>query len=180
MQAGSFYDWLEEEAPVWPESAFAFEVLPDDEAEEVARRRRERDGALKAQRHGPSLPVMHMEGWPEMLRAAAEVRDQPEENTMDGLLELHKAILREGIEKRWRELQAAKAVIDEVAEEFDGEDPALPRVRQMLEDIDERLRGVHKGLLDYMERFELPEPGDEALAEVRELMEHTVTATVTL
>ena len=69
-------------------------------------------------------------------------------------------------------------MIDEVAEEFDGEDPALPRVRQMLEDIEERLRGVHKGLLDYRERFELPEPGEEQLAEVRELMEQTVTMTL--
>ncbi len=180
VQAGSFYDWLGEEAPVWPESASAFEVLPDDEAEEVARRRRERDGALKAQRHGPSLPVLYMEGWPEILRAAAEVREGPEENTLDGLLELHKTILREGIEKRWRELQAAKAVIDEVAEEFDGEDPALPRTRQMLEDVEERLRGVHKGLLDYMERFELPEAGEEAQAEVRELLEQTLTVSVTM
>ncbi len=180
VQAGSFYDWLEEEVPVWPESAFDFEVLPDDEAEEVARRRRERDGALKAQRHGPSLPLMYMEGWPEILRAAAEVREQPEANTLDELLELHKTILREGIEKRWRELGAAKAVIEEVAEEFDGEDPVLPRVRQALEDTEERLRGVHKGLLDYVERFELPEPGEEALAEVRELMEQTANVTVTL
>ena len=33
-------------------------------------------------------------------------------------------------------------------------------------------------MLDYIERFELPEAGDEALAEVRELMEQAVTVTV--
>lgn len=101
------------------------------------------------------------------------------EGTLDQCVDLQKTILREGIQQRWRELQAVNAVVAEVAEKFDGEDPTIPKVRGMLEGVEERLREVHEGLLDYAERFDLPEPGEDLLAEVRGIMEDTVKVVVT-
>ncbi len=60
--------------------------------------------------------------------------------------------------------------------EFDGEDPALPDVRHMLDHTTERLVDLHKDAQTYVEPFELGEPDEETLAEVRRLVEREVEA----
>ena len=89
------------------------------------------------------------------------------------LIDLHKEYLREGIDQRWQQLGAVQVVIGEIAREFDGEDPAVSRMRRSLDHTREELQGIfeqvtHLGLL---QDIELSEPREEALAEVRELVE---------
>ena len=88
------------------------------------------------------------------------------------LIALHKEYLKEGIDQRWQQIGAVQVVIGEIAREFDGEDPAVSRMRRSLDHTREELQGVfeqvtHWGLLE----VELNEPREEALAEVRELVE---------
>ena len=88
------------------------------------------------------------------------------------LIDLHTEYLREGIDQRWQQIGAVRVVIGEIAREFDGEDPAVSRMRRSLDHTREELQGIfeqvtHLSLL----AVELNEPREEALAEVRELVE---------
>jgi hypothetical protein len=76
--------------------------------------------------------------------------------------------LREGVPWCWREVRAVEMVLDEVAAEFDGEDPLLPPVREVLDKTRQDLRELHV-LLDFVDaEAELPEPDEERVAELRE------------
>ncbi len=69
----------------------------------------------------------------------------------------------------WKELQALNVVLDEVAKEFDGEDVLKPKPRADLDRVKQDLLKAHtvvRLLAD--EDFELPEPNEEAVDEVRE------------
>jgi hypothetical protein len=168
VSAGSFYDWLGEEMPVSPGWGFGFDVRPDGEAEEVARRRKERDAAQDAFAGCPRLPPLHFDDWPEFLNYAASFRAKGE---LDELVDLHISLLREGIEKRWREQRAIEAMVAEAQEAFDGEDPCVPDVRHVIDHTREALVDLHRSLLQYVEPFELPEPDEETLEAVRALYE---------
>ena len=89
------------------------------------------------------------------------------------LIELHQGALREGIGQRWQQVTAVEVVVDEIAREFDGEDPAVSRVRQSLDHTKLELQAIFEQVtqLGLLEEIELSEPGEEALAEVRELIE---------
>ncbi len=69
-----------------------------------------------------------------------------------------------------------RIVVEEVAAEFDGDDPAVPDVRHMLDHTTERLADLHKDAQTYVEPFELPEPGEEDVAAMREQVEREVEA----
>jgi hypothetical protein len=56
-------------------------------------------------------------------------------------------------------------------QEFDGEDPALPDVRHMLDHTTERLVDLHKDAQIYAEPFELAEPSEEDVATMRDQVE---------
>ena len=86
---------------------------------------------------------------------------------------MHKECIREGIEEQWRQLEAMRIVVEEVAAEFAGEDPALPDVRHMLDHTTERLVDLHKDAQTYVEPLEL---GDRDIASMREQVEREVEA----
>jgi hypothetical protein len=76
--------------------------------------------------------------------------------------------LREGVPWCWQEVQAVEAVLDEVAEEFNGEDPLLPPVREVLDKTRRDLVDLHL-LLDFVDaEGELPEPDDERVEFLRQ------------
>ncbi len=122
---------------------------------------------------GPGLPVLYLKNWPKELRVVAEARDQRD---LDDLAKVHKELIREGIEEQWRQLEAMRIVVEEVAAEFDGEDPAVPDVRHLLDHTTERLVDLHKDAQIYAEPFELGEPGDEDIAAMREQVERELEA----
>jgi len=78
--------------------------------------------------------------------------------------------IRSGVISLWQELKAIDVVLDEVAGEFDGEDPLRPVMRVILEKARFRLTELH-ALLTVAVPFELPEQDEEALALARKYFE---------
>jgi hypothetical protein len=85
--------------------------------------------------------------------------------------------LRDGIEPLWQELRAVEIVLDEVAEEFDEEDPAHPMVRRTLNECKEKLTELHGQVSRYTGPFELPEPEVQGLGRVRNLVRRAESET---
>ena len=87
--------------------------------------------------------------------------------------EIAKAVgtrLREGIQLRWRELRSTELVLEELAGEFDGEEPTRPWEREALDDGKTRLEELHRVAQAYVGPFKLPGPDDEEMEQVREVI----------
>jgi hypothetical protein len=167
VNAGSFYDWLGEETPAFPDRGIEFEVVADEQAEDVARRLRMRAEAFEELERAPSLTVFDASYWPEEMRPLV---GQLPRGGIDEAVETNKGILREGIEKHWCELRAVELVVAEAEEAF-GEDPCVPQVRHMLDHARERLVDAHETAQWYMGPFDLPEPSEDEVAEMRAIAE---------
>ncbi len=166
---GSFYDWLGQEPPVGPERGVGFDVVPDDQAADVELRREARRRAFEELERAPGLAALfHPEFWPEAVRPMMAL--QPA-GKLDELVTLHKGILREGVETQWRQLRAIELLVAEAQEAFDGEDPCLPDVRHTLDHTREQLVDIHESLQSYVEPFDLPEPDEDEVAQLRALAE---------
>jgi hypothetical protein len=74
--------------------------------------------------------------------------------------------LRERLVSLWQELRSIDLVLDEVAEEFDGEDPLRPIMRGVVEKTRRDLTNLHE-VLSVEEPLELPEPDEEEMALAR-------------
>jgi hypothetical protein len=158
---GSFYDWLGEPVPVWPEWGKGYDVLPDDQAERVERLKKERLHAWEAVSRSPTSPIL--EFLEEKLGRRVTERQERWDEAMAALRES----LREGIPWCWQELRAAEAVLDEVAQEL-GEDPLLPPVRQVLDKTRNDLVELH-ALLRFVDAdCDLPEPDEERVEFLRQ------------
>jgi hypothetical protein len=159
---GSFYDWLGEPVPVCPEWGKGYNVLPDDQAEQVESLKKERLHAWEAVSRSPTSPIL--EFLEERLGRRVTERQERWEEAMAALRES----LREGIPWCWQELRAAETVLAEVAEEFNGEDPLLPPVREVLDKTHQDLVELHP-LLSFVDvEVELPEPDEERVEFLRQ------------
>jgi hypothetical protein len=168
VKAGPFYDRLGEPAPVYPEWARWYEVVPDEQAQDAATRRGFLERAVAAYKRGPRVLIPHLVG----LSGSNEVHvDDPSQ--IDEIVMALKDTLRDGVQARWRELRATEVVVEEVAQEFD-EDPCVPVLRHEIDHCRSNLEELHRDLQSYLPPFELEEPGEEALALVRELVEREV------
>ena len=160
---GSFYDWLSDPVPVCPDWGIGYDVLPDDQAERVERLKRERLRALEALSRSPASPILDF--LEEKLGRRVTERQERWDEAMASLREQ----LREGVPWCWQEVRAVETVLEEVAAEFDGEDPLLPLVRQVLDKTREELAGLQHPLLDAVDvEVELPEPDEERVTFLRE------------
>ena len=76
--------------------------------------------------------------------------------------------LREGVPWCWHEVRAVEMVLEEVAQEFDGEDPLVPAVRRILDKTRQDLVDLQPllGFLDV--EVDLPEPDEERVTFLRE------------
>jgi hypothetical protein len=120
----------------------------------------------KALAMAPAKPMVYVSGeFQELLREEA-----PKESRIDPAVDANKEALREGVPGVWSHLHAADLVIAEVAPEFDGEDPARPELRHILDHGLERLRDFKEQAEMYVGPFELPEPEEELLAKMRRLV----------
>ena len=70
----------------------------------------------------------------------------------------------------WQELRAIDIVLQEVADEFDGEDPLRPIMRGIVEKTRGKLTRLHE-LLAAVRPLELEEPDEEAMELVRTYFE---------
>jgi hypothetical protein len=165
VQAGSFYGWLGEPVPVLPEWACAYDVRPEDEAEDVRLKRCRRERAREAYRKETTRIVVHLPG------VSDNPKFQPDgPSQINEIVQEKVASFQEGVLETWRQLRAAELLIDEIAEEF-GEDPCVPDVRHVLDLGKEWVLELHKAAQRYAGEFELAEPGDEQVEEVRTLTE---------
>lgn len=164
INVGSFYDWLGQPAPVFPDWGVEFEVFPDEQADEVDRLRRARRCAQDELRRGPSDAVLHLLGG-----TAADDSKPAKKNRhrIDEVIDALHTTLREMVPARWRELRTAEVVLEEVAAEFDGEDPLHPRVRDALDEARQELEELVEKVQRRVGAFSLPEPDEEELATLR-------------
>ena len=90
---------------------------------------------------------------------------------MAEVAEVLEARLRGDLVQRWKELRAAEIVLEEMREEFGGEDAAHPKLRQSLGECKLKVQELREG----MERFGLPveleEPDQELVEQVRGLLD---------
>jgi len=160
---GSFYDWLRAPVPLHPHWGRAHEVFPDDEAEEVERLKQARRKIAERLARAPYLDAFSL---PDR-RSKGKAK-------LDGMAEVADALetrLRSDLVQRWKELRATEIVLEEVREEFDGEDPAVPQMRQGLAECKLKVQELRDGTERFGERIELPEPEESLLNVVRGLLE---------
>ena len=143
--------------------ALEYEVLPDEEVEQVQRRRAERMAMRRGAERAPMLATARLLGDEELAEIA-------ETTPADDLLEQHARLLRAGVAECWRRLGAIDQVVEEVRHDLDGEDPLMPDLRELV--------AASRATLNLCKRqecvigpSELEEPREEDLAWVRELME---------
>jgi hypothetical protein len=158
---GSFYDWLNEPVPVCPEWGKGYDVMPDDQADEVESLKKARLRAQEAIAASPASPIL------ERLEEAVGRTVTERQERWDEATAALREQLREGVPWCWREVRAVETVLQEVAEEF-GEDPLLPPVREVLDKTRRDLADLHL-LLDFVDaEAELPEPEEERVTFLRE------------
>ncbi len=163
VNSGSFYDWLGEPVPVFPDWGLRFDVLPDSEADEARRLRQAREAAKEAMQRAPlGLGLDHLSRHLGVPRKGSSGRNEVAE-----ALTTH---LRQGIELRWRELLAVEQVLDEMSAEFEGEDLARPQERRAITEGKEKLRELHESVQNYVGPFGLPGVDEDDVAQLREAM----------
>ncbi len=159
IQAGSFYDWLGEPVPVVPDVGVAYAVVPDARAVEVAWEREQLRRAWEVLARMPEPLDREERGGPA------------EEGSLRALAWAALAEVRDGLQATWRELRAVEVVVGEVAEELGGEDPALPEVRELLDDAKAVLQGLREDLEPLCGPFDLPEPEETLVALIRRALD---------
>jgi len=169
MNAGSFYDWLGEPVPLWTEWGRDYDVLPDDQADRVEWLKKERLRAQEAVSGSPASPAVAV--LEEKLRCLVRKPREPWDEVVAALTQS----LREGVPHCWQELRAAEMVLQEVAEEFDGEDLLLPPVREVLDKTRNDLAELHSSLQYVDAEVDLPEPDEERVAWLRQRWLHQDT-----
>jgi len=158
---GSFYDWLDEPVPLYPDWGKGYDVLPDDQAGQVESLKKARLRAQEAVAASPASPILDF--LEEKLGRRVTQRQERWDEAMAALRES----LREAVPWCWQEVRAVETVLEEVAEEF-GEDPLLPPVREVLDKTRRDLVDLHL-LLDFVDaEIELPDPDEERVDFLRQ------------
>ncbi len=161
VQAGSFYDWRGRPVPLFPDWGWEYEVFPDEQAEEV---RRLSEARSRTQDECQTAPLSLVLDLPRRkARRPRKTAPMGEE-----IAEAVGTSFREGIELRWRELRSIETVLEEVAEEFDGEEPVRPWEREVLDSAKEKLEELHRAAQKYVGPFKLPGPSEEEMEQMRE------------
>ena len=159
---GSFYDWLDEPVPLWPEWGKGYDVFPDDQAGEVESLKKARLRAQEAIAASPASPIM------ESLEEAVGTGVMERKDRWDEAMAALRERLREDTPWCWQEVRAVETVLEEVAKEFNGEDPLLPPVRSVLDLAHKELAELPQ-FLDMLDaEVELTEPDEERVAQLRE------------
>jgi hypothetical protein len=78
--------------------------------------------------------------------------------------------IKQGLQQHWCELRAIEIGVQEVAEEFGGEDPLRADTREMIDDCLRSCTALRDDLKPYVE-IDLPEPGDDDVALLRKFIE---------
>ena len=144
-----------------PEHFLAYRVLGDDQADEVA-----------SERHALDQLKLVLD-W----RSSDDDPDDAEFATLPGKL---MARLRETVAyelaSSWLQVRCVEVVLNEIAGEFGGSDPLKPDPRSKLEETKQSLLSLRDELLALLNiDVILPEPGEEELQELREMVQSVQT-----
>jgi hypothetical protein len=128
----------------------------------------EEAGGIIAADLGEEVDKRRVRGWrkkasvtvPQFLAAVAE----------DLRREVH-----EGLVLRWQEIRAVEVVWDEVALEFDGEDPVAPELRAKAAEVKTALLDLNRRISGARART-LPEADKAAITRMRELVDEAFKA----
>jgi hypothetical protein len=131
--------------------------LPDNQAAEVKRLREERADIMKTVQKAP---------WGGLVYESSEEKPGFGDEIRTALINR----LKDGCIDRYSEMLAIEAFLVEAAEVFDGEDPAIPEVRAILDWIRPELEEIHATLRDrYRVDVALPELDQERLAAIKKV-----------
>jgi hypothetical protein len=83
--------------------------------------------------------------------------------------------INQGVQQHWCELRAIEIGVQEVAEEFGGEDPLQPDVREVLDGCLRSCETLRDDVKPYVE-IDLAEPSDDDVALVRKFIEKVANA----
>lgn len=145
-----------------------YEVFPDAEEREV------RAGQLlrsQVQNTFRTTPLYWNSDTPSLAATLDEEGEEEGLSSCGELARLLAANLKEDIQSTWNELRSVELVLEEVAGEFGGEDPAHPDHRRSLVDSGNRVKGMHKRLEALAGPFDLIEPTADDVAEARVAIE---------
>jgi hypothetical protein len=173
VTAGSFDEWTGKPSRPLAEWACTFDIFPDEQAGKVEALRLFRQHAREVLSFAPLDLVL---GSPALrarrLRRKTETPIAGLDDIIDGLL----AALLAGVEDRHRDLRAVELAVEDVAREFDVDDPLPPPIRSLLETSTASLDEACRGLEHYIGKTRLPEPDDSDVEEVRRLLRHAEEA----
>lgn len=140
-----------------PEWGLRFEPLPDSGAAEVKRAREERADIMKMVRKAP---------WGGFVGESSNEEPGFGDRARTALIDR----LKDGWLDRYSEMLAIEVFLAEAAEAFDGEDPAIPEVRAILDWIRPELEELHAGLRNrYRVDVALPELEPARLADIKRI-----------
>jgi hypothetical protein len=111
-------------------------------------------------------------GWLMTVNLLA-IRDEEGQSTTI-VVELTKALidhLRVGIACQWQEIRAIEMLAEEIAEEFEGDDPMMPELRSVFEEAKAGLSDIAGALGRFGIETDLPEPGEDVMNRVRLLVQ---------
>jgi hypothetical protein len=140
-----------------PEWGLRFEPLPDIQAAEVKRLREERADIMKTVQKAP---------WGGFVVKSSDEKLGFGDRGRTALIDR----LKDGWLDRYSEMLAIEAFLVEAAEVFDGEDPAIPEVRAILDWMRPELEEIHDALRDrYRVDVALPELDPGRLADIKKV-----------
>lgn len=168
IACGSFYDWLGEPVPVVPDLGIAFDVRPDDRAQEVARERDDQAFMRELLNRGAckfDLP----------LDMESPLAIEPPEKGFG--LEMARVLavqLRAGVRENWRGLRAVDEQVEMIAAEFGGEDVLHSQLRENFDEAKVGLIELHAQVQEYTGPFDLPQPDEDVRAIAQRIVDNEV------
>ncbi len=148
--------------PVCPDWGKGYDILPDDQTDQVESLKKARHRAWEAISRSPTSPIQ------EALEASVGRNVTERQERWEEAMAALREQLREGVPWCWQEVRAVETLLEEVAVEFDGEDPLLPPVRNVLDKAHQELAELPAFLGAIHVEVELPEPDEERVDVLRQ------------
>ncbi len=149
---GDVAAWSGADVPLFPDWGMAYDVHPDSDEDDVARRLRWREHAERALSDTPArqtLPIPAKE---------LDIFDLTQEPALKNLPTMLVIAVRQEVLARASELAAIEEVIKQIADvEFDGHDPLDDSGRFILAEAREMIEGVMRELGEYVADLAMPE-----------------------
>ena len=93
-----------------------------------------------------------------------------ETSKLEEVIEFLESAIQRGLEKRWVDVRAVETVLEEIALQFEGEDPLKPAVRSALLETKGSIEKIASHLRRYDRAVELREPDEQEIEEVKALV----------